>query len=167
MRELRQQANKSEKQKIMIPKQEYELIKLCRQTIEGGTPTTCDDCGRLIFNIATIKGKMDGKIYSVGLSCVKKLLNKFIYFNNATLWEYERQVALWDEAFNTRKWIDKQQKAKEKHGERKYILTLKKYTSESDGKEYFYFNMQGDRKFDTGNTKSLNIEFLPLFNGIY
>ena len=44
-----------------LPTQEYELINVCMQTFENGTPLTCDDCGRTIFNIATIKGKSDGK----------------------------------------------------------------------------------------------------------
>lgn len=65
--------------------QEYMLISVCMQTMESGTPLTCDDCGRTIFNIATIKGKSDGKTYNVGLSCVKKLLNKTIYFDSGTL----------------------------------------------------------------------------------
>lgn len=37
------------------------------QTIENGIPSICDDCGRTIFNIATIKGKSDNKTYNVGL----------------------------------------------------------------------------------------------------
>lgn len=45
----------------MIPKQNYELINVCRQTMEDGTPLTCEDCVRVIFNIATIKGHTDGK----------------------------------------------------------------------------------------------------------
>lgn len=74
-----------------LPTQEYELINVCMQTVESGTPLTCDDCGRTIFNIATIKGKSDGKTYNVGLSCVKKLLNKSIYFDLETGWEFERK----------------------------------------------------------------------------
>lgn len=32
-----------------LPKQEYELINVCMQTIENGVPYTCDDCGRTIL----------------------------------------------------------------------------------------------------------------------
>ena len=74
-----------------LPKQEYKLINVCMQTIETGVPYTCDDCGRTIFNIATTKGKSDDKTYNVGLSCVKKLLNKSIYFDLNDMFEYERQ----------------------------------------------------------------------------
>lgn len=74
-----------------LPKQEYELINICMQTVENGIPYTCDDCGRIIFNIATIKGESDEKTYNVGLSCVKKLLNKLIYFDLKTGWNFERK----------------------------------------------------------------------------
>lgn len=32
-----------------LPAQECELINVCMQTVENGTPLTCDDCGRTIF----------------------------------------------------------------------------------------------------------------------
>ena len=32
-----------------LPTQEYELINVCMQTVENGTPLTCDDCGRTIL----------------------------------------------------------------------------------------------------------------------
>ena len=90
-----------------LPTQEYELINVCMQTVESGTPLTCDDCGRTIFNIATIKGKSDGKTYNVGLSCVKKLLNKSIYFDLETGWEFERKESEWKQAMNNLKLLKK------------------------------------------------------------
>lgn len=80
-----------------LPTQEYELI-----TVENGTPLTCDDCGRTI-----IKGKGDGNTYNVGLSCVKKLLNKSIYFDLETGWEFERKENEWKQAMNNLKWLKK------------------------------------------------------------
>lgn len=151
----------------MIPKQEYELVNVCRQTMEEGTPLICDDCGRVIFNIATIKGKMDGKTYNVGMTCVKKLLNKTIYFNFETMLDYERQVSLWNEAWNTRKWIDKQQKQKEKNGQKPYVLTLCEYYSETDKCVYIYVNLQGERLGDHGSTKSIRKEYASVFNGLF
>lgn len=147
-----------------IPVQEYELVSICRQTIEGGIALVCEDCGRVIFNIAIIKGKNDGKTYQVGLTCVKKLLNKTIYFSTETQWEYERQLTLWNEAFNTFKWLEKKQKQREKDGKKPYVLELNKYTSEEDGREKFYFKMQGERAFECGFTKTLDIEYINLFN---
>lgn len=96
----------------MLPTQIYELINVCRQTVENGTPLTCNDCGKVIFNIATIKGKLDGKTYNVGLTCVRKLLNKSIYFDLETKLEYDRQVYEWNNAMNLRKMVGKAQKRK-------------------------------------------------------
>lgn len=151
----------------MIPKQEYELVNVCRQTMEEGTPLICDDCGRVIFNIATIKGKMDGKTYNVGLTCVKKLLNKTIYFSTETEWEYERQVSLWNEAWNTRKWIDKKQKEKEKKGQKPYVLTLHEYQSDDDKCMYVWVKLVGERIGDYGSTKSIRKEYASVFNGLF
>lgn len=47
-----------------LPKQEYKLINVCMRTIETGVPYMCDDCGRTVFNIATIKGESDNKTYN-------------------------------------------------------------------------------------------------------
>ena len=118
-----------------LPTQEYELINVCMQTVESGTPLTCDDCGRTIFNIATIKGKSDGKTYNVGLSCVKKLLNKSIYFDLETGWEFERKESEWKQAMNNLKLLKKRAN--------NYTFTLYRYKdgetlnwkAKTDGKE--------------------------------
>lgn len=150
----------------MIPKQEYELVNVCRQTMEEGTPLICDDCGRVIFNIATIKGKMDGKTYNVGLTCVKKLLNKTIYFNNETMWEYERQVAEWNEAFNTRKWMEKSNKKRVKEGKETYLFVLKRYIND-EGIDRIVFELRYQNGNYAGSTKSMDEKYLPVFAGMY
>lgn len=92
----------------MIPRQEYELVSVSKLGIENGTALTCEDCGRTIVNFAVIKGKSDGKSYTVGLTCVKKLLQiKQVTFNFETQMRYEREVRLFDEAARYRKNIEK------------------------------------------------------------
>lgn len=92
----------------MIPRQEYELIEVSKLGIESGTALTCEDCGRVIFNFAVIKGKQDGKSYTVGLTCVKKLLQiKQVTFDWETQIRYERECALFDEATRFRKKLEK------------------------------------------------------------
>lgn len=108
------------------------------QGAESGTSFMCADCGRIIFNTATIKGKKDGQTYIVGLTCVKKLLNKTIYFNFETMMDYEYELAKWSEAVNTRKWIEKQQQKRESTGRNPYELILKEYQSKEDGQMFFY-----------------------------
>lgn len=122
-----------------LPTQEYELINVCMQTVESGTPLTCDDCGRTIFNIATIKGKSDGKTYNVGLSCVKKLLNKSIYFDLETGWEFERKESEWKQAMNNLKLLKKRAN--------NYTFTLYRYKEE----KHFVLNWKAktDGKEDT------------------
>lgn len=122
-----------------LPTQEYELINVCMQTVENGAPLTCDDCGRIIFNIATIKGKNDGKTYNVGLSCVKKLLNKSIYFDLNTEWEFEQKQSEWKRAVNSLKWLKKQ--------EEKDLYTFELY------------------KYDNGNEFCINLTFKKDFGG--
>lgn len=144
-----------------LPVQEYELINMYMQTVENGTPLTCDDCGRTIFNIATIKGKSDGKIYNVGLSCVKKLLNKSIYFDLKTEWEFEQKQNEWKQAINSLKWL------KKKANERIYEFTVHRY---ENGKEfsielYFAKDFEGYKKgYYGGHSSSMTLNKLPLFS---
>ena len=53
----------------LLPKQEYTLINMCMQGVENGIAYTCSDCGRVIFNFATIKGEMDNKLVSCWQHC--------------------------------------------------------------------------------------------------
>src|SRR5574344_2844206 len=92
----------------MIPRQEYELLEVSKLGIESGTALTCDDCGRVIFNFAVIKSKQDGKSYTVGLTCVKKLLKiKQVAFDFETQIRYERECYLFDEAARVCKKLEK------------------------------------------------------------
>lgn len=92
----------------MIPRQEYELLEVSKLGIESGTALTCDDCGRVILNYAIIKGKQDGKSYTVGLTCVKKLLKiKQVTFDFETQIRYERECCLFDEVARVCKKMDK------------------------------------------------------------
>lgn len=145
------------KAKNGIPKQEYELISVTRQGMESGTALVCEDCGRVIFNFAVIRGKEDGKKYTVGLTCVKKLLNKIIYFNEETLWKYEDKVAQWNSAFNTRKWVDKQLATG------KYVAQVERYSESEFCVKLIYSETMPHKGWQAGVTKSLSVEFLPLF----
>lgn len=92
----------------MIPRQQYELVSVSKLGIENGTALTCEDCGRTIVNFAVIKGKQDEKSYTVGLTCVKKLLKiQHVTFDFETQMKYEREVSLFDEAARWRKKIEK------------------------------------------------------------
>lgn len=146
--------------KGMLPKQEYELINVCMQTVENGIPYTCDDCGRIIFNIATIKGKSDEKTYNVGLSCVKKLLNKSIYFDLETGWNFERKESEWKQAMNNLKFMIKQKE--------KYPLNFELYKLEN-GKEFtiefiFKENFGSYKKgWHAGHTATMLLDKISLF----
>lgn len=144
-----------------IPVQEYELISISMQGAESGTAFVCADCGRIIFNTATIKGKQDGKTYIVGLTCVKKLLNKTIYFNFETMMDYEYELTRWSEAVNTRKWIEKQQQKRESTGRNPYELILKEYQSKEDG-QMFFIELRENGKY-AGSTKSINTKYKSAF----
>ena len=141
-----------------LPKQEYKLINVCMQTIENGVPYTCDDCGRTIFNIATIKGKSDNKTYNVGLSCVKKLLNKSIYFDLNDMFEYERQESEYRKAINTLKWL------KEKEEKDIYDFSLWKNDECFCFQLHFKKDFGGYKKgYYGGSTSFLELNTMNLF----
>lgn len=144
-----------------IPVQEYELINISMQGVNGGIALACAHCGRTIFNTATIKGKQDCKTYIVGLICVKKLLNKIIYFNFETMMDYEHELAKWNEAVNTRKWIEKQQQKRESTGQSLYKLILIEYKSEKD-EQMFFIKLLENGKY-AGSTKSISLKYKSIF----
>lgn len=143
-----------------LPTQEYTLINVCIQTIESGTPLICDDCGRTIFNIATIKGKSDGKTYNVGLSCVEKLRNKTIYFDSGTLFEYESLQSEWKAALNSLKWLKKQaEKAPLNFRLYKYDNGID-FSIELEFAKDFQCHKKG---WPAGHTQAFEMDKLPLF----
>lgn len=147
--------------KGMLPKQSYELIDICRQTIENGTPMTCDDCGKVIFNIATIKGKQDGITYHVGLTCVKKLLNKSIYFDFDTQMQYDREAYLWDNAMNARKWVEKRKKTNE------YNLEYKEFYSKEEKDTFCYIELTyKNNGMHAGRSAFISVKYKSVFNGL-
>lgn len=143
-----------------LPKQEYELINVCMQTIENGVPCTCDDCGRTIFNIATIKGKSDEKTYNVGLSCVKKLLNKSIYFDLETGRKFERKECEWEQAMNALKFLKKQSEKYPLNFELYKLKNGKEFTIEFTFKEDFGAYKKG---WHAGRTSTMLLDKLSLF----
>ncbi len=148
-----------------IPVQEYDLINITMQGVEGGTAFVCADCGRVIFNTATIRGKQDNKTYIVGLTCVKKLLNKSIYFNFETMMDYEHELSMWNNAMNCRKWLCKQQKKRTDKGGAPYELFFKTYTSRDDGTEKCFIELQLNGKYQ-GSTAGIDMRYKSVFDGI-
>lgn len=147
----------------MIPIQEYELLEVSKLGTESGTALTCEDCGRVIFNFAVIKGKKDGRTYTVGLTCVKKLLQtKRVQFDFETELRYLGECAQFDEAARVAKWLGKKMKEEAERGNEPY-LKMDEYGEE------FRVNIYSDRRFKNerrGWTKWLNRRFLPFFNDI-
>lgn len=139
------------------------------QGVEYGTAYTCSDCGRVIFNFAEIRGKMDGKTYIVGLTCVKKLLNKTLYFDAPTMWEYERECAAWKNAMNARKWLENKQKERKNKGLEKYTLVYKEYFDSNEKANFCYLELNDiTQKFQyQGHTAIINAKYKSVFRGLY
>lgn len=151
----------------MIPKQTYELVEITKFGLFEATPISCDHCGKTICNIATIKGKQDGKLYKVGLTCVKKLLKQTVVFSTEDQGELERQEYLFDQAMRNRKWFDK--KCKEHAG----IITgirVYEFDSSLEGMRMFYVEAQGKHfgksDFPLFSTGAMELRFKPFFKNI-
>ena len=56
---------------------DLELIDILRQSlIDSQYVGVCQHCGRPIVNIATVRNRIDNKIYEIGLDCKKTLMDK-------------------------------------------------------------------------------------------
>lgn len=141
-----------------LPKQEYELINVRMQTVETGTPLTCNHCGSTIFNIATIKGKIDNKTYNVGLDCLKNLLNKTIYFDTNTMLHFECAQIEWHKAKCT---LNRMNKNAGAYDFKLFIIEEKGYFFF----EYFFKKDIGEFKKGEsgGRTCFLKLNTLPFF----
>jgi hypothetical protein len=54
--------------------QKYLLLDTKYISLIDGSGCTCDNCGKLIANIATISGETDQKSYSIGFDCLETFL---------------------------------------------------------------------------------------------
>lgn len=131
----------------MIPRQEYELVSMSKLGVENGTALTCEDCGRTIVNFAVIKGKTDGKSYTVGLTCVKKLLKiRQVSFDLETQLGFEREEHMWDEAARTAKWVAKNLKEYEEKNLKPYV-EIYDWHSDEENEDYFCVYIRTDEKY--------------------
>lgn len=76
-----------------LPKQKYDLRSVTRTTLEAsGYTAVCDHCGKLLVNHASIRGMADNNDYTVGLDCLKRLLDAGTKFADIDIysWEYQR-----------------------------------------------------------------------------
>ena len=117
----------------------YELAGVSYQSIEDGGGHSCDNCGKIITNIAQLK--CEGKSYYVGLDCMDTLL------------EQSQNVLSWDDQFKYN-WVYKAAIQKAKSLRAKILKGVKKYPSYTvkqvegvgkDGKEWYGF------RFNNGN----------------
>jgi hypothetical protein len=65
----------------------YRLLKIVNGSVINGQCTTCDNCEKIISNIATIQNVATGEIHKVGTDCAKNLTNNSVEFqDNYTLY---------------------------------------------------------------------------------
>ncbi len=65
----------------------YRLLKIVNGSAINGQCTTCDNCEKIISNIATIQNVATGEIHKVGTDCAKNLTNNSVEFqDNYTLY---------------------------------------------------------------------------------
>ena len=148
----------------MIPKQTYKLISVSKFGMFEANPTTCDDCGRAICNVAVIEGLQDGKRYTVGLTCVKKLLKQTITFETEDAWELERQEHLFNQAMQSREWLDKKLK---EYADRITSVKVYEFDSKITGTRMFYVEALGKHwgkdNFPLFTTGAMELRFKPFF----
>lgn len=62
----------------MLTKENYTLVSVSYIAIVDSFGTVCENCGRLISNIATVKNDLN-KHFTIGLDCAKTLLSKEVF----------------------------------------------------------------------------------------
>lgn len=100
--------------------QGYELISSFYQSIEDGGGCACENCGRLITNVATIKGLSDGREYAIGMDCAETITSI------KEDWEFEMQKSAFTQAKGARASIQKQIKKLTSEG-KKFTVKIKTF----------------------------------------
>lgn len=150
--------------KEKLPVQKYELINVSKLGTANCTPLVCEHCGRVIFNIATLRGA-DGKSYVVGLTCLKKILKANVAFlSTADVIKMQQQETTYNQGANALKWITKTMAEYDQKGV-KYRLEVYNF---KDGKFWITaklsapYRMYGEG-FDIFHTATLDACTLPMF----
>lgn len=93
--------------KEKLPIQKYELVSISKLGTANATPLICEHCGRVILNIATLRGA-DGKAYAVGLTCLKKILKaNSAFLSTSDTIKMQQQEYSYNQGANALKWLNK------------------------------------------------------------
>lgn len=109
----------------------YFLVGTTYQSIEDGGGCSCDNCGKLITNVATIRNE-SGNSYAIGLDCLDTILENTKLLDNESYFKYQ--------------YSDKPAIAKAKSLRAKILKNLKKDASfkaklyDPADKDYFGFS---------------------------
>lgn len=123
----------------------YKINGVFYQSIEDGGGCPCDNCGKLITNIATIKNETGG-VYSIGLDCLESILiNNNLLDNESYLaYQYSDKPAI-AKAKSTRAKIINRHKENEN-----FVAEFVEFDGGKYGFSYYIKNGQviGDKVFD-------------------
>ncbi len=136
----------------------YTLISTNYISLVDGYGCTCDNCGKLIANMATVKGGNDNKSYTIGLDC----LDTFLINNNLLENKSIEQITIVKKALP--KVIKIRNEIKDFLFKNPFITTVKIEASSlfNDWLTFNYF--QGDRqRWNEGcKYKTMDFELLML-----
>lgn len=76
-------------QRALPLNQPYFLVDKKYIPLENGCGCGCDNCGKLIANIATIKNQ-SGKVYNIGFDCLETILINNSLLSSNDILEYEK-----------------------------------------------------------------------------
>lgn len=82
-------------QRALDLKKQYELIDVSYCSIEDGGGQSCENCGKLITNVATIRS--EGRNYQIGLDCLDTILennNRLISDADYLKYQYSDKPAI-------------------------------------------------------------------------
>ena len=135
----------------------YVVIDKKYIPLENGCGLGCDNCGKLIANIATVKNE-NGEIFSIGFDCMETLLINNSLLSTNDIVEYERIKKMIPKIIRFSKTI------KEQVNNCKAITGIKfeKQTYSSDWFTFYWLqnNEVNSRNNDNVKLKEMNYNFL-------
>lgn len=78
--------------------QKYIYMSITRGSIESGQLTYCDNCGKLITNMVTVKNKETLKSYTIGTDCAETLSKAKCLYNNGIQTDFYVDIYAYNKA---------------------------------------------------------------------
>lgn len=137
----------------------YTVIDKQYIPLVEGNGCTCDNCGKLIANIATVANP-DGKRFNIGFDCLETFLINNQLLSQTDIEDFEKVKKMIPKCIRVAKDIRERIDVNTKNGVNIIGLSFWVPTYESDWKSFWWESTNAKRMNDAYKIKEMDVKFL-------